>query len=235
MSLIGRAEIAGSKGVDMNLSSFLGTVQGLVGRLGDRAKVYIGAGLVGFAVLAMLLFSLFRPAQVVTSESVRNLIFSGVENASEFVAATTDGYATVKVDEVAKKLGIPIGKTTLIYEGVGTVQAGFNLKELVVSDLDFKNRTITAELPAPRILNINLDIARSSKIDDYRSWFGPAVTAELYEEAQREALAIIREKACSGNLFKAASSSAKEQVRTILNKAGFNTVTVEVESGSCAA
>ncbi|WP_448597806.1 DUF4230 domain-containing protein [Thermoleptolyngbya sp.] len=219
----------------MNLSSFLGTVQGLVGRLGDRAKVYIGAGLVGFAVLAMLLFSLFRPAQVVTTESVRNLIFSGVENASEFVAATTDGYATVKVDEVAKKLGIPIGKTTLIYEGVGTVQAGFNLKELVVSDLDFKNRTITAELPAPRILNINLDIARSSKIDDYRSWFGPAVTAELYEEAQREALAIIREKACSGNLFKAASSSAKEQVRTILNKAGFNTVTVEVESGSCAA
>jgi len=219
----------------MNLSSFLGTVQGLVGRLGDRAKVYIGAGLVGFAVLAMLLFSLFRPAQVVTTESVRNLIFSGVENASEFVAATTDGYATVKVDEVAKKLGIPIGKTTLIYEGVGTVQAGFNLKELVVSDLDFKNRTITAELPAPRILNINLDIARSSKIDDYRSWFGPAVTAELYEEAQREALAIIREKACSGNLFKAASSSAKEQVRTILSKAGFNTVTVEVESGSCAA
>jgi len=219
----------------MNLSSFLGTVQGLVGRLGDRAKVYIGAGLVGFAVLAMLLFSLFRPAQVVTTESVRNLIFSGVENASEFVAATTDSYATVKVDEVAKKLGIPIGKTTLIYEGVGTVQAGFNLKELVVSDLDFKNRTITAELPAPRILNINLDIARSSKIDDYRSWFGPAVTAELYEEAQREALAIIREKACSGNLFKAASSSAKEQVRTILSKAGFNTVTVEVESGSCAA
>jgi len=219
----------------MNLSSFLGTVQGLVGRLGDRAKVYIGAGLVGFAVLAMLLFSLFRPAQVVTTESVRNLIFSGVENASEFVAATTDGYATVKVDEVAKKLGIPIGKTTLIYEGVGTVQAGFNLKELVVSDLDFKNRTITAELPAPRILNINLDIARSSKIDDYRSWFGPAVTAELYEEAQREALAIIREKACSGNLFKAASSSAKEQVRTILSKAGFNTVTVEVEFGSCAA
>jgi 2',3'-cyclic-nucleotide 2'-phosphodiesterase (5'-nucleotidase family) len=139
------------------------------------------------------------------------------------------------VEEVAKKLGIPIGKTSLIYEGVGTVQAGFNLKELVVSDLDFKNRVIKAELPAPRILNINLDIARSSKIDDYRSWFGPAATVELYEEAQREALAIIREKACSGNLFKAANSSAKEQLRTILNKAGFNTVTVEVESGNCAA
>lgn len=216
-------------------SGLLKVAQGVVERLGDRAKVYIGAGLVGFAVLAMLLFSLFRPAQIMTTESVRNLIFSGVENASEFVAATTDSYATVKVDQVAEKLGISVGKTTLIYEGVGTVQAGFNLKDLVVSDLDFKNRAITAELPAPRILNINLDIARSSKIDDYRSWFGPAVTAELYEEAQREALAIIREKACSGNLLKAASSSAKEQVRTILNKAGFNTVTIEVEPGSCAA
>jgi hypothetical protein len=219
----------------MNSLGILKMAQGIVERLGDRAKVYIGAGLVGLAVLGMLLFSLFRPAQIVTTESVRNLIFSGVENASEFVAATTDGYATVKVEEVAKKLGIPIGKTSLIYEGVGTVQAGFNLKELVVSDLDFKNRVIKAELPAPRILNINLDIARSSKIDDYRSWFGPAATVELYEEAQREALAIIREKACSGNLFKAANSSAKEQLRTILNKAGFNTVTVEVESGNCAA
>lgn len=218
----------------MNSSDFLKATQGLVDRLGDRAKIYIGAGLVGVAVLAMLLFSLFRPAQIVTTESVRNLIFSGVENASEFVAATTDGYATVKVDEVAKKLGLPIGKTTLIYEGVGTVQAGFNLKELVVSDLDFKNRTITAELPAPRILSVHLDITRSSKIDEYRSWFGPA-TSELYDEAQREALSIIREKACSGNLFKAASSSAKEQIRTILNKAGFNTVTVETEAGTCAA
>ncbi|BAU40677.1 hypothetical protein [Leptolyngbya sp. O-77] len=103
----------------MNSSDFLKATQGLVERLGDRAKVYIGAGLVGVAVLAMLLFSLFRPAQIVTTESVRNLIFSGVENASEFVAATTDGYATVKVEEVAKKLGIPIGKTSLIYEGVG--------------------------------------------------------------------------------------------------------------------
>lgn len=219
----------------MNSSGILKVAQGVVERLGDRAKVYIGAGLVGVAVLAMLLFSLFRPAQIMTTESVRNLIFSGVENASEFVAATTDGHATVKVEEVARKLGIPIGKTSLIYEGVGTVQAGFNLKDLVVSDLDFKNRIIKAELPAPQILSISLDLERSSKIDDYRSWFGPAATAGLYEEAQHEALAIIREKACSGNLFKAASSSAREQIRTILTKAGFNTVTVEVEPGTCAA
>ncbi|PLZ97275.1 hypothetical protein CEN50_15680 [Fischerella thermalis CCMEE 5268] len=71
--------------------------------------------------------------------------------------------------------GVPIGNTNLVYEGVGTIRAGIDLKQLKVVKLDNTQHFIHVSLPSPYINEVDLNVNRSSILANYRNWFGDKV------------------------------------------------------------
>ena len=96
--------------------------------------------------------------------------------------------------------------------------------------------TTSLVLPAPRLSNVYLDIHQPGVIDTYKKGLGANVERELQDEAQQEALRIIKVEACSGNILEASLSQAKAVVTSILTKAGFQDIQILVkptESNGC--
>lgn len=188
----------------------------------------------------------FSPVVVTTTSDVPTILISGVRDISEFTTARTDITATVKMDKHVKALelkildfnfnGIPVGGTHLVYEGVGTVRAGIDIKQVEMLEVDNVERKIRILLPSPKITEVFLDVKHSSPVASYREWFGPKAGAELYSEAEKEALAEIRDKACANHILEAANDNAKQLIESILTKASFTTVEIETQmpqEGSC--
>jgi hypothetical protein len=127
------------------------------------AKILISKLLVAFATITLVgtsfhHFALSNVYTVKTTSDVRNLIVSGVRNETEMTTASTEIKATVVVEKVATILGLQIGKTNLVYEGVGTVRSGFDLSKLEVKNLDATHHTVEILLPNPTIQDINWPI-----------------------------------------------------------------------------
>lgn len=207
------------------------SMQGAVSSLANRA---LTIGLVAIAILTILWtgFHFFVPPvyKVKTTSDVRNLIISGVQNETELITASTTIKATVVIQQVAKILGQPIGETDLVYEGVGTVHSGINLAKIEVTDLEPEHHTAHVLLPAPTISEVNLDIARSSTLANYRKWFGPQAGAAIYEEAQREVNAKIRQQACANHILEAANANAAQLVKNILAKVDLEDAVVDIQA-----
>ncbi|PSB19014.1 DUF4230 domain-containing protein [Phormidesmis priestleyi ULC007] len=192
-------------------------------------------GLIGVSALVaiMVLWFVFAKPVSIDKTWVRNLIFSGVQDASEFVTATVDGKVAVTLEETTKKLKyFPVGKTHLVYEGVGKVQAGLDLTKLEVLEFDSSQHSIRISLPAAHIVAVNLDLDRSSTLASYREYFGAKAGAEEYEKVQRQAIDVIRKEACESKILKAASNNATQQLEVILTKAGFEKIKIDTRFDS---
>lgn len=192
--------------------------------------------IVSAIVLLMLgLFGLqFLPHSVTTIE-VRNLIFSGLQNADQLTSATMNAKATIRLEKPSEIFGLQIGQTDLVYEGVSQVQAGINLKQLQVKSVS--PGKVHLVLPAPYLREIGLDVGRSSILANYSKWFALQASAELQEEAQLKAIAAIRQEACESNILESASNSAKQLLTEILQKLNYETIVIETQlpkDGTCS-
>lgn len=177
----------------------------------------------------------FFPAAHTTAE-IQNLIIGGVQSMDTLTTAGVTNKATIKLSEDRKIGRFNIGETNLIYEGVGIVEAGIDFNQIEVTNVDDRDKSVTVVLPAPRLSNVYLDIHQSGVIDTYKKGFGAHVEQELQDEAQQEALRMIKVEACSGNILEASLAQAKEIVTGILSKAGFQEITVlvkPIESNGC--
>lgn len=205
-------------------------VQVIINKLVDKVI------LIGLAAIAILLLGwwglnlLPHPISITTTAEVRNLIISGVHNLSEFNTASTDSKATIVVEQDKKIFGIPIGNTNLVYEGVATINAGIDIKELEVVKLDNEKQFIHISLPAPYINGVNLNVNRSSILANYRRWFGDKVDTELYDQAQKKALFKIREEACANHILEEANNNAEVLINNIFTKAGFKTIKIDTQA-----
>jgi len=191
--------------------------------------------LLGLTLLLALWFgwhSLFHPFGLTTEAAVRNLIVSGVQNANELTTATSTIKATVVLRQVTTALNLPVGNTNLVYEGVGQVRAGISLTDLQIQKLNSSDRQIEISLPTPRILDVSLDLDRSSTLANYRHWLGAKAGAELYEVAQQKAIAEIREQAETNHILDIANHNAEQILSDILSKAGFQTIQVNQSAQS---
>ncbi len=204
-----------------SLNGLRQVAQTTLGGIGDRALWLATGAIALFLALWLGLHSLMSPFYLTTEAQVRNLIVSGVQDATELTSATTTVKATVVLRQVVQALGIPLGDTNLVYEGVGTVRAGIALDGLQVQALDPVQRRIEVKLPPPQIQAVSLDLDRSTTLANYRRWFGQKAGADLYEAAQRQAIAEIRQQACTSSLLTAASHNTTHLITEILTKAGF--------------
>jgi hypothetical protein len=216
---------------------FKRSIQGWTDNLLSRVLVI---GLAAIAIALLLwngLHSLFPPIYSVTTKSeVINLIVSGVHSETELTTARTNVKETVVIKKVAQVLGLQVGETDLVYEGVGTVRAGIDLSKLEVTDLIPERHSVHILLPSPTISEVNLDVEQSAILADYRKWFGPKAGTEIYEEAQREAKYKMKQQACANEILEASSSNAKQLLEGILTKVGFEEVVIETQlpaKGTC--
>ena len=112
---------------------------------------------------------------------------------------------------------------------MGKAEAGIDFSQIEVKDISDRDKSVTIMLPAPRLSNVYLDIQKSGVIDTYKKGLGANVEQELQDEAQQEALRMIRVEACAGNILEASLSQAKTLVTTILTKAGFQEIEIIVK------
>lgn len=164
-----------------------------------------------------------------TTADVRNLIIGGLHNASELTTVSSSGKATIVINQQKKVLGIPIGDTHLVYEGVGTIRAGIDLTQLEVTEVDINQHKIHIILPPPSLSDIGLDVGHSSTLAAYRRWLAPNVSPEMQEQAQRQAIAELKAQAQTHQILEAANSNAKQLIETVLTKAGFQTIAIETQ------
>ncbi|MEM9165387.1 MAG: DUF4230 domain-containing protein, partial [Cyanobacteria bacterium P01_F01_bin.4] len=100
----------------------------------------------------------------------------------------------------------------------------------VVNDSEDLPPSLQVTLPAPKILDSKLDVARS-KVYDYNRGFlnlGPDRAPELQSLAQQEALRRIRQGACDQGILAMASERAEVTLRQLLSPLGYKNVTVTV-------
>ncbi len=172
-----------------------------------------------------------------TTTDIQNLIIGGIQSMDTLTTAGVTNKTTIKVSQDRKLGRFNIGETNLIYEGVGKVEAGIDFNQIEVKNVDNRQKSVTIILPAPQLSNIYLDIHQSGVIDSYKKGFGANVERELQDEAQQEALRMIKVEACAGNILETSLTQAKEIVTTILSKAGFQDIKILVkptESNGCA-
>lgn len=176
-------------------------------------------------------FQTQRPAA--TSVEIRALISQQLQNKSELTTAQQTTTATVVVSQSRDWGGFNWGDTNLVYQGIGDVQAGIDLRKLEAKQVDWGQRRIHILLPPPQITHVSLDVQKSSVLANYRRWFGPDAELELQQTAQREALKQITATACRQDLFTTTNTNAKQLVNTILQTAGYQQVIVETQPGTC--
>lgn len=204
----------------------------------------IGIVIVFFLLLQFLLFQLngavrstffsikqaFLPSNETTVQ-IRNIIIGGLQEMNELTTTKMSTKATVDLKEERKFFGdrLSLGDTHVVYEAVGTVQAGIDVDQLEVEKIDIANHKVRLILPPPRITEAFLDVDGSRVVVHFRRWFGRSVESDLQERAQKEALALIKKEVCANNILDNANQHAKKLVENILHSAGYEEVIVDTQ------
>jgi hypothetical protein len=165
-----------------------------------------------------------------SDREVINLISSSLETQHDLVTVSMSTKATVKVSQNQTLVDrINIGQENLIYEGVGMVQAGIDLTQLSTKNIDKQHQKIHLILPPAKLINVFLNVEDSKVIDRYSQWFAPN-GKNLEDDAQEQALKLIKAEACNKKILQAATNNAKEQIKGILVKAGYEKIIIETQS-----
>jgi hypothetical protein len=199
---------------------------------------------IGFVVIALLTISWngfnFMTSHWVTTNAtveIRNLIVNGLQNTSELTTVRTSSKATIVVYQPKKLLGMPLGDTNLVYEGVGTIRAGIDLMQIEARAVDMNKRSIHLTLPPPHIGEVGLDVTRSSVLANFRHWFAPSAGAEMQELAQHKAIHKIKAEACANHILDAANTNAKQLIEKVLSTAGYQHIEIDTQfpqTGGCS-
>lgn len=172
-----------------------------------------------------------------TTVEVKNIIIGSLQEMNVLNTANMSTKATAYVHD-SRMLGrLRLGDTNLVYEAVGTVEAGIDMNQIDVKKIDSQHHKIHILLPPPRITEAFLDVGGSHVIVHYRRWWGPSIESELQDRAEKQALTLIQQEVCANNILEAANQQAKHLVEDILHSAGYQEVIVKTQhpqEGSCS-
>lgn len=173
------------------------------------------------------------PATEVTEPEVdvRSLVVQALEGKSELTTAETTVEVVVPVESDRKVAGMEVGKTSLIYVATGHVRAGMDLSEVQVTDT---GTVIQVLLPSPEILGASLDVEASRTASYDKGVLGPDNGPELQEEAQRQAVEKIGDRACESGVLDLARDRAELEITNLLSGLGAG-VAIEVKTSEGAA
>ncbi|BAU12938.1 hypothetical protein LEP3755_34740 [Leptolyngbya sp. NIES-3755] len=170
----------------------------------------------------------------------RSVVIQQIRQASELTTAVFTMEAVVPTQQDSAIAGVVIGTTKLLYIARGEVRAGVDLSALTPENVQVTDGTVRLRLPAPKILDKKIDVARSSVYDYNRGplGLGPDVAPNLQKLAQEEALRKIQLAACSDGILEKANDRAKLAVSSLIRISGVQEVIVEPQPATaqqCAA
>lgn len=216
-----------------SFSGLIQTIQGATGFLVDIKKTII---VVIIVTVSMLLFGFYVFSDQRTETKIQTVILGGLKEISDFNVVKMQSKATVVEQEKNVVFSIPLGQTKVIYEGVGTIRVGMDMKSLEIKELSENNHLVHIILPPPYITETTLDVESSRLLDHHRDGLSFKSKIELQDQAQRDALKTIRVEACENGIMDAANKNAKEQAEKILYAAGYRQIIIDTQapkSGNC--
>ncbi len=170
---------------------------------------------------------------------IRTVVVKQMRGASELTTAVFTMEAVVPAQSDRKLGDYTIAKTNLLYVAYGEVRAGVDLEELESADVvpSEDGTQVTVKLPAPKVLDKKIDVARSEVYDYDRGFLnlGPDRAPQLQGLAQREAVDKIEQAAvCEQDILRQASERAELVITKLLMSAGFEDVVIETTPGDKA-
>ncbi|MEM9162166.1 MAG: DUF4230 domain-containing protein [Cyanobacteria bacterium P01_F01_bin.4] len=172
----------------------------------------------------------------------RTVVVQQIANASELTTAIFSMEVVVPTASDRTFGGYTIGKTNLLYIAYGEVRAGLDLSEISITDVTVSDplstgadldvpRQVTLTLPAPRILDSNLDLDQSRVYDYSRGLLGlgPDRAPQLQSLAQTTALQKIEQAACEHGILNHANERAELVVSQLVQNLDYSQVTVNTQ------
>ncbi|MEM9907971.1 MAG: DUF4230 domain-containing protein [Cyanobacteria bacterium P01_D01_bin.44] len=177
----------------------------------------------------------------------RTVVVQQIADASELTTAIFSMEVVVPTASDRTFGGYTIGKTNLLYIAYGEVRAGLDLSEISITDVTVSEpsssepsstptdpaapRQVTLTLPAPKILDSNLDLDQSRVYDYNRGLLGlgPDRAPQLQSLAQTTALNKIEQAACEQGILNHANERAELVVGQLVQNLDYSQVTVKTQ------
>lgn len=217
------------------MSAFNGVIKQVSSIADQLTTRMIGLGAIAIGLLLSLglfMHSLPSAFSITTTTQIEDVLLGNIQAESLLVTASQTVNANVNLKRVAKIVGIPVGKTNLVYAAVGSASAGIDMRSVEIVEFEPQAQRVKLHLPEMG-MTVTLNPERSETLANYRNWFGPTAGADLYEEAQRQAYSTMKAKACSSDILGVATQNAEVEIRTILTKVGFQQVEFETTPSTC--
>ncbi len=114
----------------------------------------------------------------------------------------------------------------------GDVIAGVDLSKVKQSDVEVSGRDLIVNLPPPQIFVTTLD-DNQTKVFDRQTGLLTKGDPNLETQARSEAEKEIRQAACDSGILSQAGQNAQKQLKALFQQMDFNSVTINISSGSC--
>ena len=114
----------------------------------------------------------------------------------------------------------------------GKVIAGVDLSSISSQDVNIQGKELTINLPATKILSSTLDNSKTTVYDRTQGLLTHG-NKDLESEARVAAEKSITKAACDSGILQDAKNNAIERIRQLFEFAGFTTVKVNIQAGSC--
>jgi Protein of unknown function (DUF4230) len=178
----------------------------------------------------------FNSANSQPQIDVRSVVVKQVQDASELTTAIFTMEAVVPTQQNATLGGFVLGTTKLLYVAYGQVRAGVDLSQIKASDIQVQGDRLVVRLPAPKLLDRKIDVARSQVYDYNRGFLGlgPDAAPTLQTMAQQQALDKIVASACQEGILTKAGDRAKLVVSQLVKIPPYKEVVIEMTPpGEC--
>jgi hypothetical protein len=206
-------------------------------RTGSRALLFL-AGLAALVVIAVLLVTgPLNPFGTDTKDRSQPVLLKSLQNLSDYHAATANMQVVVDVEEDARLLPSFIKGERTLFVAAGTVDAAVDFRGLAkdpdavkVSD---DRRTVRLTLPAPKLLEPQLDPDRSRVYDRDRGVLDrvedavsdrPGDEQPLYQLAEDKLAAAADE---DPRLLKTAERNTRSMLEGLLRGLGFEQIRID--------
>lgn len=121
---------------------------------------------------------------------------------------------------------VPVGSESILVVVQAQVFGGVDLARLRDQDIHVSGRNVEIQLPAARILHVDLDEKNTKVWDRSKTWWAPWVPydIDLEKKARLAALDSVRQEALEMGILLEAKVNAQNLIRALLRPLGFDQV-----------
>ena len=156
------------------------------------------------------------------------IVADKIKKMSELITADQKVSVTIPVEFTNKIAGQQVGKTSYIYEAIGTISAGIDLQQININNIIVEQDRIKVMLPSSSVLKRSLDVNQSKILAYNKAWFAPDVSPEKQQEIEKLALKQIENQALAQDLLVQANQNAQQVVQALLNKTSTKKIIVVI-------